>query len=137
MRASAPIANVWHALGFHRSSVLRGQFWRVFTPNLIHTINSGHGPPGLAHLLFNMSVLVVFGPKAEQRFGRLLFFAGYVVCGTFAYGWMVIAHPLQGPYSFAGGASGAIFGVVAALGVMLLRSSRTRSESAQIGRAHV
>src|SRR5207244_2469089 len=72
----------------------------------------------------------VVGPKAEQRFGHLLFFAGYVVCGTFAYGWMVIAHPLQGPYSFAGGASGAIFGVLAALGVMLLRSSRTRSESA-------
>src|SRR6266480_2248858 len=92
----AEIDNLWHTLGFHRSNVLHGEVWRVFTPNLIHTIKQGHGPPGLGHLVFNMLTLLAFGPKAEQIFGRLRYLALYFVCGTVAFGWLVLAHPHQG-----------------------------------------
>jgi membrane associated rhomboid family serine protease len=120
--------NVWHALGYHRSSILHGQVWRVFTPNLIHTIHQDQGPPGLGHLIFNMITLLGFGPAAERIFGWRRFLVIYVVCGSVAYGWLLLARPPgQGPYSFGGGSSGSIFGVLGALLVaLLLRQRRGR-----------
>jgi rhomboid protease GluP len=80
-----------------------GQPWRLFTELFIHF--------GVIHLLGNMIVLWQAGPLVERLFGNISFLVLYLLsglCGSLA---SVVAHP----YSVAGGASGAIFGVFGAL----------------------
>ncbi len=82
------------------SLVAAGEWWRIFTPVLVH---------GAAfHILFNMMALYQLGPTIEQRTGGrdylLLYFACAGVGGVFAY-------HLGGSGDILVGASGAIFGL--------------------------
>jgi membrane associated rhomboid family serine protease len=73
-----------------------------------------HG--GLFHLLFNLLALVLFGGEIEQRWGTAAFFRYYLVCGVGAG----LTHWLVGMDSTVPviGASGAIFGVLLAYGML-------------------
>lgn len=77
-----------------------GEWWRIFTPVLLHA--------GLYHILFNMWALWVLGPQIERGVGTWPFVTVYLasagVGGAFAYF-------LGDPRSVAVGASGAIFGL--------------------------
>ena len=77
-----------------------GEWWRIFTPVLLHA--------GLTHILFNMWALWVLGPQIERGVGTGPFIALYLastgVGGLFVY-------LLGDPTDVAVGASGAIFGL--------------------------
>jgi len=54
---------------------LTGEYWRLFTSMFVHF--------GLMHLLANMYMLAIAGPRAERRFGFLGFLAIYFLGGLF------------------------------------------------------
>ncbi len=80
-----------------------GEWWRVFTAAFLHG--------GVLHILFNMYVLYLFGPRMEMQVGSvpfaLLYFASAAGGGAASY--------LLGPtVQVSVGASGAIFGLFGA-----------------------
>ena len=80
-----------------------GQYWRFLTPIVLHG--------GLIHLLFNSYALYALGPTTEGAYGVRRFLAIYLLAG-FAGS---IASYVRSP-GLSIGASGAIFGLVGALG---------------------
>ncbi|WP_283139584.1 rhomboid family intramembrane serine protease [Rhizohabitans arisaemae] len=84
-----------------------GQWWRLITGAFLHS-----PPPSFWHILFNMWALYVIGPELERRLGSVRFAALYMIS---ALGGSVAIY-LFG--TTAVGASGAIFGLFAALFVV-------------------
>jgi membrane associated rhomboid family serine protease len=80
--------------------VLRGEWWRIFTPILVHG--------SAAHIAFNMFALYQLGPAVEIRYGRVNFLLLYL--GAAAAGGAFAFH-LGGEGDALVGASGAIFGL--------------------------
>lgn len=74
---------------------------------------------GVAHILFNMWSLWIFGNNVEEAFGSLLYLAFYVAAGVAATAGFVVMNPgLTVPLV---GASGAIAGVMGAYIVLFPR----------------
>ncbi len=96
----------------------QGFLWQLITYSFLHG--------GVMHLLFNMLVLWMFGAQMEQHFGRRQFFEYYY--------WCVIGSALVfSAVSYAGvfglsplvhlvGASGGIFGLLIAFGLIFRES---------------
>ena len=81
---------------------------------------------GPIHILFNMYALWAIGPALERAFGRWRFTAVYLLGGL---GGSVACLLLQNPLGATAGASGAIFGLFAAL---LVLSKRTGAPATQV-----
>lgn len=80
--------------------VTRGDWYRIFTPVLVHA--------NLTHILFNMYALYQLGPAIEARVG----IPSYLGLLLAAAGWGgAFAYHLGGPRDALVGASGAIFGL--------------------------
>jgi membrane associated rhomboid family serine protease/Tfp pilus assembly protein PilF len=77
--------------------------WRLLSNVFVHI--------GLLHLIANMWALFVLGRLAESLYGRASFLAMYLICGVAGS----IASLLWNPMGVSAGASGAIFGILAAL----------------------
>lgn len=88
--------------------VATGEYWRLFTAIFLHI--------GFIHLAFNSYALYVLGPQVESLFGRNRFLAVYLFSGLAG---SVASYVLS--ESLSAGASGAIFGLIGALAVYLLR----------------
>lgn len=91
---------IGQALAQVNGLVEAGEWWRIFTPVLLHA--------SITHILFNMWALWVLGPQIERGVGTFPFIGVYLAAagmgGAFAY--------LMGdPTDIAVGASGAIFGL--------------------------
>src|SRR5688572_28898973 len=89
--------------------VADGEVWRLVTSGFLHS--------GLLHLGFNMLILWQLGTMIEPAIGRLKFAIIYFVsmlCGSF--GALLLS-----PNAFTVGASGAVFGLMAAA-VVVMRS---------------
>jgi membrane associated rhomboid family serine protease len=99
--------------GFWYGYLLGGDhsgFYRMVTSMFIHA--------SLIHIGFNMYFLYMIGPSLETRLGPgryLLLYLSAGLCG--ATGVVLLQHPV-----LAGGASGAIFGLMGALAVVVYRS---------------
>lgn len=82
------------------AAVAAGEWWRLFTPVLLHA--------SITHILFNMWALWVLGPQVERGVGTgpyiALYLAAAGVGGAFFF-------YLGSPFEEAVGASGAIFGL--------------------------
>ncbi len=91
------------------TAIAQGQVWRLVTPVFIHA--------GLAHIAVNMYSLYAIGPAVERFFGRGRTLAIYLLAGIAG----VILSLAFSPYVSVG-ASGAIFGLLGALGVLLYRN---------------
>lgn len=91
---------IFEALAQWNVAVAAGEWWRIFTPILLHA--------SITHILFNMWALWVLGPQIERGVGTWpfvsLFLASAGVGGAFAF-------YLGDPLDVAVGASGAIFGL--------------------------
>lgn len=88
-------------------------FWQLFTYMFLHD------PFGFAHVLFNMFALWMFGTDLERDWGTRQFLRYYFLCGIGAGVTVVVANTLFGnPDSRTIGASGAIYGVLLAFGVL-------------------
>src|SRR5262249_53224011 len=78
-----------------------------------------HDPNGVTHILFNMLTLYMFGSDLEREWGRREFLKYYFLCGVGAGVCVVIANALVGSvHTRTIGASGAIFGILLAFGVL-------------------
>lgn len=117
--ASGPL--IFQTFGLLPASVLKYQFWQVFTYMFLHA-------SGLFHLLFNMFVLWMFGSELERRWGSRLFLTYYLFSGVgaaviYTIGCLVYVYAFSG--SAIGilakpviGASGAVFGLLLAYGLI-------------------
>lgn len=108
------------ALWLDKPGLAAGEWWRLFTPALVHA--------GFLHLAFNMYFLYLVGPLVEQLYGSARFLVLY---------WMTAAAASTASYLFGGpapsvGASGAIFGLC---GVLLAVSAIHRPVLDRRGRA--
>ena len=91
--------------------IQQGQLWRLLTPALLHG--------GFTHIVFNMYALLSFGQSLERHFGHGRFFLLYLL-GAFAGN--VLSFLMTRANSL--GASTAIFGLVGAEGVFLLKNRK-------------
>lgn len=87
--------------------------WQLFTYMFLHD------PLGFGHILFNMLTLWMFGKDIEAAWGTRRFLKYYFMCGVGAGVCVVIANYLAGtPFIPTIGASGAIYGLLIAFGMM-------------------
>lgn len=89
--------------------ILQGQVWRLITPILLHG--------SILHIAFNMYALFALGPSLELYYGHKRFLLLYLVGG---YAGNVLSFLFSTSASI--GASTAIFGLVAAQIVFILRN---------------
>ncbi|KQS66866.1 rhomboid family intramembrane serine protease [Modestobacter sp. Leaf380] len=90
-----------------------GQWWRVVTSAFTHA--------SLVHLALNMFALLLFGSELEKQFGKARYLTVYLVAALGG----AASLQLFGAY-FGGvvGASGAIYGLLGAFGVVLLKQKQ-------------
>jgi rhomboid protease GluP len=99
-------------LGAKANDAIRaGQLWRFFTPMLLHG--------SILHIGFNMYALNAFGAGLERRYGHGRFLLLYILGG---FAGTVFSFLFSSAYSI--GASGAIFGLVAAEGIFLFQNRK-------------
>ncbi|CAM3813499.1 rhomboid family intramembrane serine protease [Nocardioides zeicaulis] len=91
--------------------VSTGAWWQLLTSAFTHV--------EVLHLVMNMLALYVLGTATEQILGRARFLAVYL---TSALGGSVAVMMFAGPASSTVGASGALFGLLGALLVTLLKA---------------
>lgn len=85
--------------------------WQVFTYLFLHV--------GIWHLLFNMLTLWMFGSPLESDWGTRFFLKYYFLCGIAAGVCVLAVNMAVGDWSTPTmGASGAIFGLLVAFGVL-------------------
>jgi rhomboid protease GluP len=89
--------------------IAQGQFWRLLTPVWLHG--------GILHIGFNMYALYIIGPGLERNFGHGRFLLLYLLTG---FAGNVLSYLFTAAPSY--GASTAIFGLIAAEVVYLLRN---------------
>jgi membrane associated rhomboid family serine protease len=96
--------------------VAAGEYYRLFTAMFLQY--------GILHLLMNMWALWVLGRVLEAALGPVRFLALYLVAGL---GGNVAAYLFSSPGQLTAGASGAIFGLFAALFVVMRKLGRDTS----------
>ena len=105
---------VFEALAQVNLFIATGEWWRIFTPVLLHA--------SLMHIMFNMWALWVLGPQIEKGVGTWPFVALYLASA--GVGGAFVFH-LADPLTIAVGASGAIFGLFGVWFNWALRRRRT------------
>jgi membrane associated rhomboid family serine protease len=104
-------ADLLEVLWLDKAAVADGEYWRLWTVTLVHSVSD----PIPVHLLFNLYALYLAGPVVERWYGSWTFLLMYLACA---------AAGSVGSFVFGGdapsvGASGAIFGL---FGVLLAAS---------------
>lgn len=92
-------------------AIQAGDWYRLMSPVFLHA--------GLFHIAANTFALVLFGPRLEQEFGAPAFVATYIVSGVCGVAASYLVSPV-----LSVGASGAVFGMVGAYGIYLVRNRR-------------
>lgn len=92
-------------------SILQGEVWRLITPVLLHG--------SLLHLAFNMYALFTIGPSLERFYGHKRYLVLYLIA---AFAGNVLSFLLSNNPSL--GASTAIFGLVGAETVFILKNKK-------------
>ncbi len=114
-------SNVLHTGSLHNAlllelvpaAVIHGMVWQLVTYLFVHDTGS------LWHILFNMLALWMFGAPVEETWGTRRFLQYYFVCGVGAGISVVLVDLLiRHPYLRTIGASGAIYGVLLAFGML-------------------
>lgn len=95
------------------AAVIHGAVWQLFTYLFLHSLGS------LWHIVFNMLALWMFGAPIEETWGTRRFLQYYFICGIGAGICVVLANLAFGnPYQKVLGASGAIYGLLLAFGML-------------------
>jgi membrane associated rhomboid family serine protease len=84
--------------------------WQIVTYMFLHG--------GFLHIFFNMLALWMFGVELEHLWGSRRFLVYYLLCGVGGAVTNLIVAPLIGQTAPTVGASGAVFGVLLAFGVL-------------------
>lgn len=101
---------------YSTAGIAGGEYYRLFTSMFIHF--------GILHLGLNMWALWAFGRSLEQALGPIRFLALYLLSGL---GGSVAAYWFGDQHGLTAGASGAIFGLFAALFILLRKVGRDTS----------
>ena len=101
-------------LGLEGSAVLHGEIWQLVTYSFLHF--------GVLHILFNMLALWMFGAQLEQDWGYSLFLQFYFFC-VIGAALVTVAVSFTGllgvsPRTLTVGASGGIYGLLLAFGIL-------------------
>jgi membrane associated rhomboid family serine protease len=112
------LAPLEHAMVLYPPAVAAGQWWRMLTSGFVHF--------GVTHIALNMISLWLVGKDLERIIGPARYIALYVLS---LLGGSVAAYLFSFPHlhghvqqwTSSGGASGAIFGVLGAVLVLVLR----------------
>lgn len=90
--------------------------WQLFTHGFMHS------PSNIAHLLFNMLALLMFGAQLEYAWGQKRFLTYFLVCvvGAGLCQLLVVSWSVRngGGYYPTVGASGGVFGLLLAYGIL-------------------
>lgn len=106
-------------LGNRSPKILRGEIWRFFTSMFVHA--------DFIHLLLNCISLLIFGLKVERNLGHWRFVTIFVLSGILgSLSSFLIGRPMVSI-----GASGGIFGVIAASLVFYYRFRNELGQSGQ------
>ncbi len=105
-------------LGKINQFIIRGQFWRLITPILLHG--------SILHIGFNMYALYTIGPMLEKKYGFWPFIGLYLVGGLWGNTLSFLLSPNPSL-----GASTAIFGLIAAQGVFVFKNRHLLGPSAR------
>ena len=89
-------------------AIKEGMVWQFFTFMYVHG--------GFLHIFFNMFSLLMFGPTIEEVMGSKKYFIFYTLCGIGSGVFHMLINGIESVPLV--GASGAIFGVVTAYGLM-------------------
>lgn len=103
------ILNIWFALN-PISDGFNFQVWQLITYQFMHG--------GFTHIFFNMFMLWMFGMEIENILGSKKFLYYYLICGIAAGLAQLFIAPLFSSPAITIGASGAIFGVMIAFGML-------------------
>ncbi|GBG34201.1 RHOMBOID-like protein 4 [Hondaea fermentalgiana] len=101
------------------SLILEGEFYRIFTPIILHA--------GFVHLLFNLLALYNIGFSMERDFGSLKISIIFIGSGIFG----VLLSAIFLPQQLSVGASGALFGLFGAAWSDLLHNWSLYGNSAK------
>jgi len=93
--------------------IARGEWWRLLTCCFVHI--------GMFHLAVNMYSLYAVGPFFEQIWGRGRFLVLYLIAG---FGGSCSMAIFQDPRAVGAGASGALWGILAAYAVWVVLNRR-------------
>jgi membrane associated rhomboid family serine protease len=107
-------AQLFEQWGLRPAAVADGAWWRLLTSGFLHI--------GPIHLAFNMIALWVIGRDLEQVLGRTRFLLVYLVS---LLGGSLAVFLFAAENSMTAGASGAVFGLMGGLAVVLLRMRRS------------
>lgn len=111
---------------FSLQYILKGrEWWRLITSMFLHV--------DLDHLIGNMLMLYLAGELVERYIGKRKFAILYFLSGTAGSLFYAAYEFLTGNYADSVGASGAVFGVVGALLVIVIRH-KGHYEDITIGR---
>jgi len=104
------ILNYWFALN-PLAEGFNFQVWQLITYQFMHG--------SFTHILFNMFALWMFGMEIENYWGTKKFLTYYLLCGVVAGLFQLFLTPLLGSSAAVTiGASGAVYGVLIAFGLM-------------------
>jgi len=103
------IMNMWFALN-PLGEGFNFQIWQLITYQFMHG--------GFSHIFFNMFMLWMFGMEIENILGSKKFLTYYLICGVAAGLAQLFIAPLFSTPAVTIGASGAIFGVMIAFGML-------------------
>lgn len=93
-----------------RDLLFGGRVWELLTYGFVHA--------GVLHLFFNMFGLWMFGSQLEKIWGARNFLIYYLGCIAGAGLFHIVAGLLQGNAAPVVGASGAVYGLIAAYGAL-------------------
>lgn len=91
---------------------IQGQYYRLFTHFFMHF--------GLEHIINNMFVFIVLGYHLENIIGKWWYLCIYMTSGFLSGIVSVIWYNILGEQCVSAGASGAIFGIIGALFVLII-----------------
>lgn len=105
---------IFGALELTPAAVIRGEVWQLVTYLFLHSLGS------VWHILFNMLALWMFGAPIEETWGTKRFLQFYFICGIGAGICVVLVNltPFGNPHQRVIGASGAIYGLLLAFGML-------------------
>jgi membrane associated rhomboid family serine protease len=105
-----PVVTEWLALYNITTSYFKP--YQLFTYMFLHA--------GFTHIFFNMLMFAFAGPLVEDFWGSKRFIMFYTICGVGAGLFNILINLLfgVGSFSYMIGASGAVYGVVTAYGIL-------------------
>jgi membrane associated rhomboid family serine protease len=109
---AGPYVELERTFGLYPAGLLRGWVWQLFTYMYLHS------PVQIMHVLLNMLMLWMLGGDLERHWGGRRYFLYYTVCGVGAGILAALVGVWQRDPSPTIGASGAIYGLVLAYGVV-------------------